>query len=108
MGNQASGAGGDPERLEQARAVYGALFRALRASLDKLEAGDESVGDAKHRQDLYRAHLRQFQQVFEIEGSLGTGSTQGAGAIDLDAARDEIRQRLARIRDRRGGDGVSG
>jgi len=91
------------ERLENARAVYARIFRALQVSLGKLEADEDTVGEARNRQDLYRQHLRQLQAVFEIEGSLGTiGISAGVARIDLDAARDEIRGRLARIRERRG------
>ena len=90
------------ERLKNARAVYARIFRALQASLGRLEADEDTVAEARHRQDLYRQHLRQLQTVFEIEGSIGTfGISAGAARIDLDAARDEIRERLARIRDGR-------
>lgn len=99
---------GDPEalaRLEQARAVYASIFRALQESLTRLEAGEDTAAEARHRQELYRAHLKQLQHVFEIEGTLekfGTGGAHG-GVLDLEAARAEIRERLAWIRERGGG-----
>ena len=87
------------DRLAKARAVYAHIFRALQASLAKLEADEDTAAEARNRQELYRQHLKQLQAVFEIEGSLGTfGISAGAARIDLDAARDEIRERLARIR----------
>lgn len=89
------------ERLEKARAVYARIYRALQASLSRLEADEDSVAEARSRQDLYRQHLKQLQAVFEIEGSIGTfGISAGAARIDLEAARREIRERLARIRER--------
>lgn len=92
------------ERLEKARIVYAEIFRALQASVQKLHEEGDTVADARHRQDLYRQHLKQLQSVFEIEGSLGTlGSSAAGNRIDLDAARTEIRDRLARIRERGGG-----
>ena len=88
------------ERLAQARAVYAAVFRALQASLEQLEAGEDTAADARFRQDLFRAHLKQFQSVFEIEGSLDKYGTSAAAArLDLDAARTEISERLAWIRE---------
>ncbi|NNU81899.1 hypothetical protein HMH01_15790 [Halovulum dunhuangense] len=91
-------------RLEQAREVYASLFKALQASVRKLETDEENGSDARHRQELYRAHIKQLQTVFELEGSLGTYGTNAASRrLDLDAARAEIRQRLAWIGER-GGD----
>lgn len=88
-------------RLAKARAVYGTIFRALQASLEKLQEEEDTIGDARHRQELFRAHLKQFQSVFEIEGSLDTyGKSADAARLDLDAARAEISQRLAWIRER--------
>ncbi len=88
-------------RLAKARAVYAAIFRALQASLEKLEAGEDTSADVRHRTDLLRAHLKQFQSVFEIEGSLDKYGTSAAAArLDLDAARAEISKRLAWIRER--------
>ena len=99
--------GGDAEalaRLDDARVVYRHIFRALQASLEKLEAEEDTPSDARNRQELYRAHLKQLQSVFEIEGSLDTFGTAGGNTrIDLDAARREIRDRLDRIAER-GGD----
>lgn len=90
-------------RLESARAVYASIFRALQTSLARLESAEDTPGDARHRQELYRAHLKQLQHVFEIEGALDTYGSKGApGALDLDAARSEIRERLARIREHGG------
>ncbi len=97
------GAAGPDEMLAKAREVYAWVFRALQASLKKLEDGDETLGDAKTREALFRQHVKQLQTVFEIEGSLDEhGNKTGAGRIDLDAARAEIRGRLARISEHRG------
>ena len=86
------------ERLDQARAVYARIFQALQASLDRLASGEETTADARNRQDLFRAHLKQLQSVFEIEGNLDTfGAARGAARIDLEDARREIRERLDRI-----------
>ncbi|MSU88995.1 hypothetical protein GE300_05065 [Rhodobacteraceae bacterium 2CG4] len=99
----------DGGRLGAARAVYGRIFRALQDSLSRLESGEETAAEARHRQDLFRAHIKQLQSVFEIEGSIDTlGNTIAAGRIDLEAARNEIRDRLARLRERIAGRGVSG
>jgi len=90
------------ERLEKARAVYAWTFRALQASLKKLEAEEDTATDSKNRHALFHAHVKQLQTVYELEGSLDTvGTRHGAGGLDLAAARLEIGQRLARIRDRR-------
>ncbi|MEM8870648.1 MAG: hypothetical protein AAGB10_04545 [Pseudomonadota bacterium] len=89
------------ERLAKARAVYATIFRALQASLEKLETEEDTTGDARNRQELFRAHLKQFQSVFEIEGSLDKyGTSADAARLDLDAARAEISKRLAWIRER--------
>lgn len=95
-----SGDGEDAlQRLAKARAVYERIFRALQASLDQLESGGDNKEAARERSALFNAHLKQFQSVFEIEGSLGKfGTSAGTARIDLDAARNEIRERLARIR----------
>ena len=95
-------------RLDEARMVYGQIFRALQVSLKKLEAGDDSPTEVRNRSDLFRSHLRQLQTVFELEGSLEKlGQGHFVTRLDLDAARDEIRERLARIRERQGGEGLS-
>lgn len=97
------GEAGAAERLAKAREVYAWVFRALQDSLKTLESGDDTLGDAKTRDALFRQHVKQLQMVFEIEGSLDEhGNKTGAGRIDLDAARAEIRERLARISEHRG------
>lgn len=96
------------DRLDKAREVYAWVFKSLRMSLEKLEDGDDTLGDAKSRESLFRQHVKQLQTVFEIEGSLDEhGNKTGAGRIDLDAARAEIRKRLARISELGGSGGVS-
>lgn len=97
-------------QLARARAVYRAIFAALNASVEKLEAGEDTGQEARFRQDLYRAHVKQLQAVFEIERSLEDMAqpSVAAGRIDLAAARNEIRERLARARERLGSGAVSG
>ncbi|MHA3916113.1 hypothetical protein [Halovulum sp. GXIMD14793] len=91
------GAAGSAEKLAKAREVYAWVFKALQTSLKTLEDGTETLGDSKTRDALFRQHVKQLQMVSEIEGSLDEHSNKtGAGSIDLDAARTEIRERLAR------------
>jgi len=91
-------------RLDKARLVYCEIFRALQESLATLRDGEDSTTEARSREGLLKSHLKQLQTVFDIEGSLEEfGHRQTVTRLDLDAARDEIRQRLARIREQ-GGD----
>lgn len=101
--NTPEGGAGSGDKLERAREVYAWVFKALQASLIKLEDGDDTVADSKTRDTLFRQHIKQLQTVFEIEGSLDEHSKKtGAGRIDLDAARAEILKRLALLSERSG------
>ena len=92
-------------RLAMARELYRELSEALRASILRIRDGSDSATEIRARQDLCRQHMKQLQSVLEIEGQLETHGQANPGAIvlDLEAARAEIHDRLARYRDRGGG-----
>lgn len=80
-------------RLEEARALYRDLTVALRAQADAPLTGkpDEVL-------KLSATHLKQLQTMQELEGRLGLLGKDGTTALDLGAARREIRERLSKLR----------
>ncbi|QHQ34548.1 hypothetical protein [Algicella marina] len=87
----------------RARGVLADIIRTLQATLADLPGGHETDLAARRRVELLSSYQRQLKAVLDLEGSLDTSSQKEAGgAIDLDAARSEIRERLARLRERGG------
>ncbi len=85
--------------------LYRDLSVALQARVTHLMNGAGETGaDAwKEAMDAAKSHQRQLQTVLELEASLVRrcrSTTRGGGeALDLDAARAEILERLARWTD---------
>jgi hypothetical protein len=90
-------AAADSDRLERTLALYRDLTVALRDRITLLEAGTE--GDGEGIADTIREYRAALLTVLEHEASLGrrTEATDGGAgvALDLDAARAEIVERLA-------------
>ncbi|MEM9269294.1 MAG: hypothetical protein AAGA78_10205 [Pseudomonadota bacterium] len=80
-------------RLEDARALYRDLTNALRA-----QAAAASTGKPDEVLKLSATHLKQLQTMQELEGRLGILGKDGTVALDLGAARREIRERLSKLR----------
>ena len=87
----------DGDRLERTLALYRDLTVALRDRLTLLETGAD--WNEKETADDVRRHRNALQTVLDIEASLGkrTKATDGGAglALDLDAARAEVVERLA-------------
>ena len=96
MTNSADAAA-DGDRLDRTLALYRDLTVALRDRITFLEAGTED--DGKGAAEKCREHRKALQTVLDIEAGLGkrTKATDGGAgiALDLDAARAEIVERLA-------------
>ncbi len=83
--------------LERTMDLYRDLSLALRKAIVDLQA-EAATGEASRgHQDLIRSHQKCLQTVLDCEASLGKriGTGGGGGGYDLDAARAEIRARLA-------------
>jgi hypothetical protein len=86
----------ESDLLERALELYRDLSLALRGQIIALREGAGGSGDPKERDALVRAHHAALQRVLDIEAGLGKRTQAGGGAeLDLDAARAEIRARLA-------------
>lgn len=98
------------ERLEHARTLFAHASNTMMRLVGELEQ-DESKTTAAAIASTAASFVKSMQTLSTLETSLekdGTISQSiGAGAIDFDAARTEILERLARIHDRRGADGIS-
>jgi len=96
MTNSADAAA-DGDRLERTLVLYRDLTVALRDRLTLLQAG--TADDGKVIAEAVRDHRKALQTVLEIEAGLGkrTKATDGGAgiALDLDAARAEVVERLA-------------
>jgi hypothetical protein len=81
--------------LGRALDLYRDLSVALRRTIEDL---DKTADGGKGHADLIRSHQKSLQSVLDLEASLGQRSKAGGGGVelDLDAARAEIRARLAR------------
>ncbi|MEO1551994.1 MAG: hypothetical protein AAFR93_16455 [Pseudomonadota bacterium] len=82
-------------RLEEARTLYRELTDLMRAQVDAVRKGK-----SEEVLKLTGTHLKQLQTMQELEGRLGILGKDGTVALDLDAARREIRERLLRLRGR--------
>jgi hypothetical protein len=87
----------DSDLLERAMDLYRDLSVALRRAIDGLQADADTSGGPKGHLELIRSHQKSLQTVLELEASLGKRTKAGGGGVelDLDAARAEIRARLA-------------
>lgn len=84
--------------LDQSLEIYRDLSLALRGHIIALREGAVAGGDdAKKRDDLIKSHQAALSRVLDIEVGLGkrTQARGGGVELDLDAARAEIRERLA-------------
>ena len=81
--------------LRSARFVYQRLARGLQVLVERLE-GEHGVEDPLAIQKQLQGHFKTLQQIVDIEVQLGKREKQGGGdsALDLDAARREICDRL--------------
>ncbi len=88
------------ERLTAAKWVYAEMAVALREAAGRLRAGSNDPKEDTARAQALGVFFKQLQQIHDLEGSLGKLGKDGSTALDLGAARDEIRTRLARLRER--------
>lgn len=93
---KSSNAGGASEdTLRSARFVYKRLARGLQKLVERLEGGLESEDSTAIKAQL-QGHFKLLQQIVDMEMALGKREKQSGGetALDLDAARREICDRL--------------
>ncbi|WP_205793093.1 hypothetical protein [Pontivivens nitratireducens] len=104
--------GGPGWKVECARIVYQSVGRALKCRILQLEGSEPDDKAAKVIADEVRTHRKALLQLMEYEAEFDERySTDGTGAaapLDLDAARDELRARISKLRQRRGDRGASG
>ena len=84
------------DTLRSAKFVYKRLARGLQVLVERLEGGLESE-DSVAIQKQIGGHFKTLQQIVDMELALGKREKQtgsGATALDLDAARREICDRL--------------
>ena len=91
------------DALEGALGVYGSLTRSLLEKLNEAEAAKARDGGVTAEvRDLIRDVQKSLIVVIEAENRLMSKDEKLAAAreagLDLDAARDEVRRRLARLR----------
>lgn len=87
--------------LGRARHVLTDMIKTLQGSMADRPGAAKTDLAARRWIELLGSYQKQLKAVLDLEGSLDTSSTtEGGRAIDLDAARNEIRERLARLRER--------
>ena len=87
------------DMLEAAFGLYRDLSLALREQIARLTEDTDAGGDTiKGHAELVSLHQKSLMSVLDIEARLGKRTQASAGGVelDLDAARAEIRARLAR------------
>lgn len=94
--------------MEQARGLYRDLTEELIAAIERLKTQDGEA-DAKTRSETIRAHRKALQTVLELEvQSLKQAEeARGVHELDLEAAREEVLGRIARLADPGGDPEVS-
>jgi hypothetical protein len=94
---------GQHQRLDDARDLYLRLRKALVEAIDSLESpGGDSADVKQNRMGIVKLHLAQLQRLQDLERDLDKlGRRPAAIELDLDSARQEIRERLAKLRDAR-------
>ncbi|MEM9011801.1 MAG: hypothetical protein AAGE18_11270 [Pseudomonadota bacterium] len=86
-----------------ARALYTELSQSLLRRVQRLREEPDGPADPKGCEDLVKAHYKAVQTALDYEVTLGkragreANGTDGTVALDLDAARAEIRRRIARL-----------
>jgi hypothetical protein len=95
MTNSAENRGMREPMLAHSLGLYRDLSEALSTQIAQLQA---EQGDSKDLEDAVKAHRRILQTALEIGASLVKRSEANADRpeLDLDAARAEIAERLAR------------
>ena len=84
------------DTLRSAKFVYKRLARGLQVLVERLEGGLETADPTATKAQL-QGHFKLLQQIVDMEIALGKREKQaggGATALDLDAARREICDRL--------------
>lgn len=93
------------DTLRSARFVYRRLARGLETFIDRLEGGLGSEETAAKQKEMIASHYKLLQQIVDMENAFdkrGTGSeAAGITALNLDAAKREICDRLSRRADAR-------
>ena len=102
MKNTSSEDAADADMIADARFLYRELTAAIRAALQNIPkpVGDDTA--LKSWEEKIKSHHRQLQQVLNMEADIAKRTKSigvpGAGSeLDLDAAKREISERLARI-----------
>jgi hypothetical protein len=87
----------DSDLLERAMDLYRDLSLALRRTIDGLQEAADTSGEPKGLEQSIRSHQKSLQSVLELEIGLAKrqNARDGGVELDLDAARAEIRARLA-------------
>lgn len=83
------------DTLRSATFVYKRLARGLQKLVERLEGGLDAEDPTSIQKQL-SGHYKTLQQIVDMELALGKREKHsgGASALDLDAARCEIRDRL--------------
>lgn len=107
----------ESEDLAQADRTVARAYKALEVAVELLESALDAAraapkGDATEVVKDVRAVAAAFQTALQVEVKARDAGSQrytrrGSGELDLDAARDEVGRRLARLRAARDGGGVS-
>ena len=92
----------DGEMLKDARFLYRHLTRVLTDALASIEAHGTIVAKETEHQALVKKHHNALIQLINLEADLvkRSGKTErafGGAELDLDAAREEISRRLAKL-----------
>ena len=98
------------EILATAKFTYRMLAMALQDAIVRLKEGHENREGAQSREAVVKSHMKSLQQIIDLEVDLAKRSktvlpSKTAGhEIDFDQAREEIRQRLAKLAGQRSGE----
>ncbi|WP_145996742.1 hypothetical protein [Monaibacterium marinum] len=99
-------------KLECARVVYESVGRALKTRIVQLEGSEPDEKAAKAIADEVRTHRKALLQLMEYEAEFNANAAPNGHSaghmLDLDAARDELRARISKLRKRGGDRGAAG
>ncbi len=86
------------ETLRSARLSYRQLARGLETIIQRMDTGLDSAEPSNDQQKMIALHMKTVNQIADMEIALETGGKGSAeqNALDLIAARREIRDRLSR------------
>ncbi len=91
------------DTLRSARFIYRRLARSLQIFIERLEAGLGSVDATAEQSKSMNAHMKLLNQIVDMENAFDKrgagGEAAGITALDLDAAKREICDRLSRRAD---------